>query len=424
MGLLDGEGFDYHPTGALLHQGGYRIDAPDGEHVWLAADGSPLDVVTITTGSGPWRAYHPSGALAEEGAWLGYRRDGAWLAWDTSARLVARVTWRRGERVAAWLVRGGLVLEGGYVDGLRSGTWSAYDEDGALAWRGDYDAGSRIGTWTIGRATLTFADDEPIAVERAWPSGAPRELRDGARFVALWPDASVLEDTPLVDGAIEPPPDASDDGVWERALDLQGWLLADPSPSGDDLMSTIAPADERASPRLALGLAPEPAQRDVAPAEGGTNERGEPDGEWTYFHDNGVRSEAGAFADGVRVGTWRGWDRDGRPTWQATYMADRLEGAWRTFRREGGALVTGTYEAGRRVGTWTWYHPDGRVATVGAYLDDRAEGPWRGTHPNGLPAWQGRYSAGRRTGTWVFYAPDGRELRRADYLDDRELRRP
>jgi len=427
-GLLDEQGFDYHPDGALLHEGAYRIGAPDGLHVWLAADGAVLLAFEYSQGTGPWRAYHPSGAVAEEGAWQGYRRDGRWRTWDERGRLSSDVVWRAGRPVYERARRGDLWVEGALSDAGREGEWSAWDDDGRVAWRGTYVGGEREGAWLVDGVELVFVGDLVMSSRRSWPSGAPREERTIASRTAIWPDGTLLYAPVMTEPDRSPPRDEdfmapsrwtgrlADEATWQEALEVQAFLLADPRPTPARFASTLGRA--RALAGSPGGRVVEPEAPMLLPAEGGTNDAGEPHGTWTYFDEDGRKVEQGRFEGGARVGVWRGWDRDGRLAWEGAFISDRRDGPWRSFRREAAPrlepLVEGRYAADARTGAWTWYHPGGRPRVVGGYDHDLAAGPWRGLALDGTVVWEGSYRRGERVGRWRFVSPDGRERTR-DY---------
>lgn len=444
-GLLDDEGFDYHSSGALLHHGAYRVGGPDGLHVWTAADGSLLGTAELVEGTGPWRDLWPDGSPKEEGAWVAFRKDGAWRAWDERGVLVAEVLWDHGERVSERLMDGGVVVAGDFVDGLRDGLWSARDGDGARVWEGRYLAGERVGTWHVSRVErrnvagrragggvvaaagpelceVTFEGDGELARVTFWPSGAVREVAAAERRVRAWADGIVLRDDALVEGVAVVDPDEDAESAWLAARELQAWLLSDPFPSAL-VDATAAPTDERSSEVVDTAPRPrEPEPRDAPPAVGEVDDQGQPTGLWTYFGEDGGKTEQGSFVGGVREGLWRGFGPGERVRWEAHYVHDVLDGLWRGFHGDGSLALVGELRRGVRVGTWTWYHRGGGPATVGAYRDGAADGPWRGFHPSGLTAWTGAYAVGRRVGTWTFWRADGTLWRVTPYEDGREQR--
>jgi uncharacterized protein len=142
--------------------------------------------------------------------------------------------------------------------------------------------------------------------------------------------------------------------------------------------------------------------------------------------------EEGAYANGLRVGTWRAWYENGKPYWQRHYVAGRLEGLEIVWDQNGELMSRGTHRADKRDGVWfdsnisasgrgryrndvregPWsFRSEGHRIAAGAYRDGEPEGPWVFYWPGLGVESRGRFRRGEKHGLWRYYEPATRERR-------------
>ena len=135
---------------------------------------------------GPFRAWHSSGELAEEGAFRDGLQEGAWTTWHVGGAPHARGSYLFGAKEGVWIERrpdgsldeaasgifesgertGDLLVDGvqtdwfapdepreraSWVDGLRHGVATTWYPGGAKRSEGTYERGRRTGHWTYWR---------------------------------------------------------------------------------------------------------------------------------------------------------------------------------------------------------------------------------------------------------------------------------
>jgi hypothetical protein len=149
---------------------------PDGTQraeyeIVLDLDGEPVK-------HGPYRAFHPVGTLAAEGAFARGAESGPWVLYHAN-----------GARAA----------EGRFADGMESGRWRTFRPDGAIESEGSYVRGARNGRWTFWRADgskdLVASGLYRLEVyrgkedERHYRGYVVDNLREG-RWTSYWPDGT------------------------------------------------------------------------------------------------------------------------------------------------------------------------------------------------------------------------------------------
>lgn len=130
-----------------------------------------------------------------------------------------------------------------------------------------------------------------------------------------------------------------------------------------------------------------------------------PHGPYLGYFRGGQVAERGQFGRGQREGAWVTWSEDGRMRASSTYRAGVLDGPWEG-EGEGGVWLTGAFRKGKRDGMWRMVARDGRELGGGAWKAGRRDGMWRETMDDGTTG-EGAYKADLRQGPWRFSWPSG-----------------
>lgn len=158
-----------------------------------------------------------------------------------------------------------------------------------------------------------------------------------------------------------------------------------------------------------------------------------------YYGEGGGREE-GRMVDGLRTGTWRGYDAQDRlisvshfkkgrldgevrersgpegERWTYKhYRQDKQHGPWRTENADGEVLESGRYRDGVPVGEWRTLRDTGEQETA-TYVDGELHGEWRLRSPSGALIAERHYDHGDATGTWKRFQ-DGELSYRATFKD-------
>ncbi len=93
----------------------------------------------------------------------------------------------------------------------------------------------------------------------------------------------------------------------------------------------------------------------------GRGERGQEEGEWTWWYEDGQIRERGRFEDGHRVGVWTQWyphgqrASDGERIWVPERRASERHGPWTFWSDDGSQRAEGSFDRGLRVGRWSFW---------------------------------------------------------------------
>jgi antitoxin component YwqK of YwqJK toxin-antitoxin module len=102
------------------------------------------------------------------------------------------------------------------------------------------------------------------------------------------------------------------------------------------------------------------------------------------------------------------------PCVQAHCRDGAWDGEWKELYRDGGAAAEGAYARGLRVGTWRRWGPAGSLLGTVEMVD--GNGHWRDWHDNGATAEEGEFVDGEQAGHWRWWSPDGGLVQEADFI--------
>ncbi|MCB0505047.1 MAG: hypothetical protein KDC58_06045 [Cyclobacteriaceae bacterium] len=113
------------------------------------------------------------------------------------------------------------------------------------------------------------------------------------------------------------------------------------------------------------------------------NEKGEFDGEYTSFYENGNIKSKGFFS------------------------RNKSTGEWSYYFLSGELRMKGTVENGKNIGVWEYYYESGGKKMEGEIVDGRKKGLWVIYYTNGSKQSEGFFESNTRIGTWKYYAESG-----------------
>jgi antitoxin component YwqK of YwqJK toxin-antitoxin module len=157
-------------------------------------------------------------------------------------------------------------------------------------------------------------------------------------------------------------------------------------------------------------------------------------GEWTFYHANGRPFSQGRFNEkGNKEGTWYNWYENGTVRSIADYVDDVLEGPFVNYHANGNMQDSCVMRKGLRQGPACGYYPAGGPSSCKMAKDDlwngpvadhypcgaiswsytlvneKLEGPIKQLHPDGSVQFEGTYTNDLRTGTFTEYHPNGKK---------------
>lgn len=194
-----------------------------------------------------------------------------------------------------------------------------------------------------------------------------------------------------------------------------------------------------------------------------TNKKGEKEGLWRTYFDNGKVKTEETYVDNQLEGLSKEFNEKGnlisvvkyaggkivqdtvalesnitfkeeydsldRLVFSGAYREDTPVGLHRWYNEEGKVIRSIMYsqegiklsngivdQEGRRQGEWEYLYPSGNLKSKGQYNNNYRTGNWKFLYENGKIEQNGNYYLGRPDGTWIWYYSNGQIRREEDFL--------
>lgn len=400
----DGYQVFYHPNGTKASEGTMREGKPDGY----------------------WKTFNDQGVLVSEGNRKNFDLDSTWKFYDDAGKITMEITYLKGKKDGIRKtyredeiieesfkndIKNGLTryyyLDGKYKkevnfrEGLEDGSAREFDKDGRIITLITYkkgfiterelinrfdNNGKKHGPWKY------FYPDGTIRQEGTYNHGLENGYfkeydKDGNLIsTAKYADGVKLEDVAeLV--KLDVRKDYYPDGKvkiaasYNKTGQLEG-VRREYSPDGSVEKSYIF-------------------RNGIMIGEGVVTEKGERDGSWKEYYDDGKLRAQGKYNKDVREGDWKFYHENGATEQEGTYVKGKPEGDWRWYYPGGEMLREETYYNGLLDGLMTEYDEAGGVITKGEYIEGKEEGNWY--FRLGDSETEGTYADGMRNGLWKIY---------------------
>lgn len=167
------------------------------------------------------------------------------------------------------------------------------------------------------------------------------------------------------------------------------------------------------------------------------DKKGQKQGMWKEFYEDGKVKEETSFQDGKRMGYSKTYTKSGSLANIEKYEGDSLQKevpelttkleTRNEYYEDGSIKKTGTYLEGKAEGTHKEYSREGKITNAKIFKDDflvgeglideagNRQGPWTEYHLTGQVKGKGVYENGMRVGDWIFYHPNGKIEQKGRY---------
>ena len=125
--------------------------------------------------------------------------------------------------------------------------------------------------------------------------------------------------------------------------------------------------------------------------------RGEINGPWIAWYDNGEKKYEGYYKNGYRDGLWKGWHDSGQLWKEGFYFYDKKEGTWIYWYLNGNKQELKTYRNGKLNGPIKKWYSNGQQKMEGLYKEIN------------------EYGISSKYGKWVYYLNESGTARISKY---------
>ncbi len=146
---------------------------------------------------------------------------------------------------------------------------------------------------------------------------------------------------------------------------------------------------------------------------------GKKDGEWIYWHANGVIAKKGSFVNGKLEGPWFYLNEHGRPKFRFHYKDGLRDGELTVFDKDEGKRVVRKvhFKQGKRHGTSIEYYVNGNVMQSSEWADDVEHGKKETFSDKGQRLMLEHYRHGKLHGSSIRWSPSGEIEKDVEYVD-------
>ena len=115
----------------------------------------------------------------------------------------------------------------------------------------------------------------------------------------------------------------------------------------------------------------------------GVYKDGLPDGEFTYYYDNGSVKAITIFSENAQKVVSTSFYRSGSMMSEGVYIHKQKEGEWKYYAEDKVLISIENYVNGKREGIWKSYYPTGIINLEACYLNNEKSGIWKSYFPDG-----------------------------------------
>lgn len=401
---------------------------PDGYQVIYNANGAKASEGTMRDGKpdGYWKTYNDQGVLVSEGNRKDFELDSTWIFYDDMGKMVMEINYKKGKKdgirktyredemieesfkndvkeglTSYYYPDGRIKKEVNFHDGLESGLAREFDQDGRIITLITYKSGFIVERELINRFDNNgrkhgvwkyFYADGKVMMEGTYKHGLENGYfkeydKDGnLTSTAKYADGTKLQDVAeLV--KLDVRKDYYPDGkvkiaaTYNKEGKLEG-VRREYLPDGTVEKSYIF-------------------KNGIMIGEGVVTEKGERDGYWKEYYDDGKLRAEGKYNKDVKEGAWKYYHPNGIAEQEGIYRNGKPEGEWRWYYAGGQTLREENYYNGLLDGLMTEYDEAGNVITKGEFVEGKEEGEWY--YRIGDNETEGSYAQGTRNGLWKYY---------------------
>ncbi|MGI9455019.1 MAG: toxin-antitoxin system YwqK family antitoxin [Aeoliella sp.] len=143
----------------------------------------------------------------------------------------------------------------------------------------------------------------------------------------------------------------------------------------------------------------------------GRYDRGEPTGDWTYFHENGAEAKVVTFEGGLPSGSVEYRRGDGTLQAKREFTEGKRTGTWLVYNDTGEDPIREEhYVDGKPDGLWQFWYPDGTKQRQSPFVDGQPHGTAIEWNEEGEKRAEVTFVDGKRHGKSHIWTLDGREI--------------
>lgn len=385
----------------------------DGYQVFYHAGGTKASEGTMCEGKpdGYWKTYNEQGILVSEGNRKDFELDSTWKFYDEKGKLVMEINYRKGKKDGIRKTyREDEIIEESFRNDVKDGLTVFFYPDGRVKKEVTFREGLEEGL------AKEFDKDGRIITLIHYKSGfiTERELinrydnngRKHGGWKYFYADGKTMMEGTFKHGL---------ENGYFKEYDKEGNLISTAKYAEGVKLEDVAELvklDVRKD-YYADGKVKIAATYNKDGQLEGVRREFLPDGtvEKSFIFRNGIMIGEGVVTEkGERDGYWKEYYDDGRLRAEGKYIKDVREGAWKYYHSNGNTEQEGVYTNGKPEGEWRWYYPGGQLLREESYYNGLLDGLMTEYDEAGNVITKGEYVEGKETGEWFYRIGDNETL--------------
>ena len=138
-------------------------------------------------------------------------------------------------------------------------------------------------------------------------------------------------------------------------------------------------------------------------------------GEWKYYHKSGKLEQEGKFNDnGKLIEKWSWYYQSGRLLREENFSEGIVNGILTEYNQLGNIITKGEYFEGLKNGFWIYKIGDNKEE--GEYIDGKRNGIWKHFYNNGKKSFEGKFIDDNPNGIHIYYWDNGNKKEEGFYV--------
>lgn len=138
----------------------------------------------------------------------------------------------------------------------------------------------------------------------------------------------------------------------------------------------------------------------------------------TLYNLDGVREAQGNYVKQQKDSIWLFYDGSGeKVVAQESYSNFKKEGVFITYTNDAKPLEITHYKQGKKDGRWEVYYPNGKPKLITKYKQGELDSAYAAYFEDGTKKIEGQFSKASREGNWFYYLANGKMQKQEIYKD-------
>ncbi len=371
----------YHENGTISSEGKMRDGKPDGY----------------------WKTYNEEGLLISQGNRKNFELDSLWEFFNEEGNLIMEINYLNGKKNGSRKIyRNSEIIEENFVNDIKTGEAKIYYSNGSLKKTIYYENGIEEGIAkeydSEGRTITLITYKKGFITDRERINRFDQQNKKHGKWKYFY-DSGILSLEGIYKHGIK--------HGYFKEFDMEGNLITTSKYVNGEKQEDVA---ELVKLEIRKDYYPNGNVKIIA-----SYKEGIPEGVTREFNEEGEIEKAYVFKNGIIIGEgimtekgekdgpWKEYFDDGKLKATGDYIKDKKSGTWNFYHNNGNIEQTGNYnDRGQLNGQWKWYYQNGNLLREESFYNGLADGIMTEYDEIGNIVASGEFIEGLENGFWLY----------------------